>query len=80
MLPDERRRRDVGMPAERPHRQPIADAAQAHQTVDPVDVDQIARAGDPQLHHRDEALPSRENLGVLAVLDEELQRLVYRAW
>ena len=79
MLLDERRSGDVSMPAERAHRQPIVDSAQARQTVDPVDVDQVARAGDPQLHHRDEALPSRENLGLLAVLDEQLQRLVHGA-
>ena len=43
----------------------------AVESRDPVDVDQMRRRGEPKLHHRDQALPAGEHLGVLAVRGEE---------
>ena len=51
----------------------LLDAVQA---FDPVDVDQLTRRGEPELHDRDQALPSREHLRVVAVRGEEAERLV----
>jgi len=50
----------------------------AVQTRDPVDVDQMLGRREPEFHHRDQALASRQDLGVLAVLGEQRQGLVER--
>jgi len=44
----------------------------------PADVDQVRGCRQPQLHHGDQALPARQDLGLVAVLGEELQRLLER--
>ena len=77
LLADERRRRDVRMPAERAHHQTFAHALEASQRLDAVHVHQVSGAGEAQLHHRQQALPSRQDLRVVAVLSQQLQRLVH---
>jgi hypothetical protein len=37
------------------------------QAGDPVDVDQVSRTRQPELHHRNEALAAAQNLGVVTV-------------
>ncbi len=48
------------------------------QRRDLVDVDQPARAQQPERHHGDQALPARNELGVVAVLPQQLAGLVDR--
>ena len=43
-----------------------------------VDVDQERRLGQPEIHHRDEALPAGQDLGVAAVPGEQVQRGIQR--
>src|SRR5437868_13886852 len=45
------------------------------EVADAADVDQKGWCREPQLHQRDEAMPARENLRLLAVLDELRNRL-----
>jgi hypothetical protein len=47
------------------------------QVLDLVDIDQVARAGEPQLQQRDQALAARQDLGVFTELIEEAERLVH---
>ncbi len=77
MLADEWRRRDIRVPAQRTHDEPFAYAFEPGQGLDAVDVHQVARTGDPQLHHRQEALPARQDLGVVAVPRQKFQRFVH---
>ncbi len=39
-------------------------------------IDQVLGLGQPQLHHRDQAVAAREQLGVVLVLAEKLQRFL----
>jgi hypothetical protein len=50
----------------------------ARQTRDSVDVHDVRGVREPELHQRDEALASREDLGVLAEPDQERRRLADR--
>ena len=45
---------------------------------DPVDVDEHLRRGEAQLQERDEALPARQHLRLVAALGEDCERLVER--
>ncbi len=45
---------------------------------DPIDVDQARRGGETELHQRDQALTTGENLGVFSVFCEELKRFLER--
>ena len=44
----------------------------------PIDVNEQCGRGKPQLHQQDEALPAGEDLGIVAMLCQEGQRLVQR--
>jgi hypothetical protein len=46
---------------------------------DPVDVDEYLRRGETQLEQRDQALTAGEDLGILAVLAQQLDGLFERA-
>src|SRR5712671_4121012 len=48
------------------------------QALDAVDVDQRSRLRQAQAHERDQAVPAREHLGVLAEIVEQLCRLLDR--
>jgi hypothetical protein len=45
--------------------------ADVGQLGDPAEVDEHGRRGEPQLHQREQRLPARQVLGVLAVLGRE---------
>ncbi len=47
------------------------DARDAAQVVDPVEVDDVLEAGEPQRQHRHQALSTGEHLGLVAVLGEQ---------
>ncbi len=49
------------------------------EAADLVDVDEQLRRGEPQLEQRDQALPSREHLGLSPTVVQETDRLVERA-
>jgi hypothetical protein len=46
------------------------------ETGHPVEVDEVLEAGEPQRHHRHEALPPGQQLGLVAVLAEQCHGLV----
>jgi hypothetical protein len=48
--------------------------------LDPVDVDDVLRRGEPVRHHDPERLVARHQLGVVFVLREEVGRLRHRRW
>src|SRR5215469_11329316 len=57
------------------------------QTSDAVDVDEVGGPGEPQLHHRNQALAAAQDLGFVAVLLEEGNRFgnarrpkVFKGW
>ena len=68
------------MTTERAHHKPIVHALESCQGLDAVHVHQVARTRDPELHHRQKALPSCQNPGVLPVPAEEIQRFIHGPW
>ena len=44
--------------------------------LEPADVDEHGRQGQPKLHQREQGVPTGEQLGVVAVLGEQAERLV----
>ena len=66
---------DVHVPRHRADRDVVAGVADVRQVGQPADVDQHARLGEPQLHERQQAVPTGDELGVLAVLADEADRL-----
>ena len=48
------------------------------EALEPVDVDQMPRRGEPQLHHRDQALSAGEDLRLVAEGGEHIERLSQR--
>ena len=67
---------DVTVAGEGPDGDVVAGVADVGQVGDPADVDQDRGLGQPQLHQRQEAVPTGEELGVLAVLRDEGDGLV----
>jgi hypothetical protein len=70
----------VGVAAQGPH----VDAAVRVDPVviqpgDGIDIDQQVRRGEPQLHHRDQALAARHHLGVVPAVAEQPHGLLDRA-
>ena len=55
----------------RPDRERAVRALDAAQLGDPVEVDEVLEAGEPQRQHRHQALPAGEHLGLVAVLGEQ---------
>ena len=53
-------------------------AADAGQLVQPADVDQQLGLGQPQLHHRQQRVAAGQQLGVVAVLGQQRQRVLGR--
>src|SRR6185503_17886873 len=70
---------DLVVRRHRPDRDPVAVVADAPQVGDPAQVDQHGRSRQPQPQHRDEALPTGEDLGVLTGLLQRGHGLVDRA-
>ena len=56
----------------------VAGIADVRQVGDTTDVDQHAGLGDAQLHHRQQAVATGEELGIVAVLTEEADGLFGR--
>src|SRR5690606_4614531 len=56
-------------------RQRAVAALDALELVEPRDVDQVVEERQPQIQHRDQALPAGEHLGLIAELGEQLRRL-----
>src|SRR5690606_6689176 len=69
---------DVGVTHERPDLQMAVDVFDAVEPGDPVDVDEVARGGQAQLHHRKEALSPRQDPPFVSQLCEERRRLLER--
>ena len=54
----------------------VAGVADVRQVGDAADVDEHARLGEAQLHQRQQAVAAGEELGIVAVLADEADRLV----
>ena len=70
---------DLDVARQRPHPELAVLEVDEAQLFDRVDVDQRRRLRQPQAHERDQAVPSRQHLGVLAVLLQQGDRLLDRA-
>ena len=70
---------DVVVPRERADRDPVAVLAYVREVGEPSDIDQRRGSRDPQLHRRQERMPSGEELRVLARA-EQRDRLVDRPY
>ena len=66
------------MTAEGPDDETVPIQTHAVEPFDAVDVNQARRAGNAQLHHRQEALAARQNLAVGSVSIEKPQGFVKR--
>ena len=53
----------------------VAVAADALQAGDAVQIDQMLRRREPQLHHRDQAVAAGERPGLVAERGEQLDRI-----
>ena len=71
--------RDVVVAGHRTELDRVAVGRNATQLLDPAQVDQQGRRGEPQLHQRDQRVPAGEDLRVLAAVGQRRQRLVERA-
>ena len=57
----------------------VAGVADVRQVGESADVDEHARLGEAQLHHRQQAVPAGEELGLVAVLADEADGLLGRS-
>src|SRR5579875_2232250 len=48
--------------------------------AEPADVNDVARRGEPQLHHREKALAAREYFGFITMAPKKTQGLVKGLW
>ncbi len=71
----QRRSGDLGVPRRRADDHLVALEPDARQLRHPGDVDQHGRLGEPDLHHRQQRVAARQQLGVLAVLGQERDRV-----
>src|SRR5918999_2630359 len=69
---------DVRVPRERADRDPIAVFADVTEVGQPPDVDEHGRFREPELHEWEERMPSREQLGVIAVLRKKVDGVFSR--
>ena len=69
---------DVHVAGERADRDVVAGVADVRQVAQPADVDEHRRLGQAQLHQRQQAVAAGEELGLVAVLADEADRLVGR--
>ena len=76
-LGEHRVEREVGVPAERADRDPVAVVAHVAEVVEPADVDEQRRPREAEPEQRDQRVAAGDQLGVLA--PEQLDRLVDRA-
>src|SRR5438094_133626 len=68
----------LGFPRQRADGEDAVGLADVRETGDAVDVHDVRRAREAQLHQRDEALPSGEDLGLLAESREQRRGVVER--
>src|SRR5262249_25041104 len=68
----ERRGFQFGFTSEAANLKETAIFFHVRQSCDAIDVDQVGRPRDAQLHHRNEALPTTQNLRVVSMLLQEL--------
>ena len=66
------------MTSERADRDVVATVPDVRQVLHGTDVDEHRRRCEPQLHERQQRVPAREELGVVAVLGQQRERLVGR--
>jgi hypothetical protein len=76
----DRRRDEVVLHRHRPDADGVAVLADATQFVDAVEVDQVRRLGEAQLHHRQQAVAAGQQLGITAERAQQVQRLAHGAW
>ena len=67
-----------GLPGHCADREVAVLALDAGQLADPVEVDDVREAGEPHRQQGHEALPAREDLGVIAVLSEQRRDVGHR--
>jgi len=65
----------VGVAGACPDRQVTVLAAQVRQLVQGVDVDQVVRVGQPQVHQRDQALPPGQDPGLATQITLQVESL-----
>src|SRR3989454_8271297 len=65
------RRLDLPVGRHRADRERLAVHLDAREPGHFAEIDQVLRLGEPELHHRDEAMAAREDLGVVLELAEE---------
>src|SRR6266516_1059628 len=71
-----RRVEQLRMPGQRPDPQLTAVDLEIGQLAEPVDVDQGPRLREPQLHHRDQAVPAGQDPRLRAVPGEQAERVL----
>ena len=69
---------DLVVSRPRADQQRVALVADAAQLVEPADVDQQVRVGEPQPQQRQQALPAGDHLGVVARIAQDVNGLVQR--
>ena len=78
-LAHERGRLDGALAGHRPDGEMPVVEADAREAVDVVEIDDVRRPHEAEAQQRDEALPAREHLRLVAVPREDAERLVDRA-
>ena len=78
VLLQERRRLDVHVAGQGADGDVVAAVADVRQVAEATDVDQHGRLGEAELHHRQQAVAAGDELGLVAVLADEADRLLRR--